>query len=74
MPSISTLSPPAAIRRVAAATLPTRHTLICDPCEVAWTGQEADCWSCGHPATHTTTPLAALQRLLATVTPAAVTR
>ena len=25
----------------------------CDTCEVTWAGAEADCWSCGRPASHT---------------------
>jgi hypothetical protein len=31
---------------------PARHrTFLCEPCQVTWTGDEADCWSCGKPAT-----------------------
>ncbi|WP_158674724.1 hypothetical protein [Streptomyces hoynatensis] len=25
--------------------------MTCRPCETAWRGAEADCWSCGRPAT-----------------------
>lgn len=39
-------------------------------CFVAWTGEEADCWNCGLPATHRSTRHgSALQRLLAAVDP-----
>ncbi|MCX5318110.1 hypothetical protein [Streptomyces sp. NBC_00154] len=32
--------------------LPTRgRDFHCAPCSTAWTGAEADCWSCGLPAT-----------------------
>lgn len=29
----------------------TRGHFLCNPCKVAWTGAEADCWNCGRPAT-----------------------
>ncbi|GGT54363.1 hypothetical protein GCM10010271_67790 [Streptomyces kurssanovii] len=39
-----------------------------EQCFVAWTGEEADCWNCGMPATlRSTRRGSALQRLLAAV-------
>ena len=39
-----------------------------EQCLVAWTGEEADCWNCGMPATaRSTRHGSALQRLLVTV-------
>jgi hypothetical protein len=49
---------PAAAAALRAATAPARRplalvvrTFLCEPCLVTWTGDEADCWSCGKPAT-----------------------
>ncbi|MFF2123459.1 hypothetical protein ACFVXH_39645 [Kitasatospora sp. NPDC058184] len=45
-----------------------RH-YTCTPCEVTWSGPEADCWTCGRPATREhPTPTSALQQLLAPTT------
>ncbi|MEV7940884.1 hypothetical protein AB0O82_32745 [Kitasatospora sp. NPDC088264] len=44
-----------------------RH-FLCTPCDTTWSGQEADCWSCGQPATtERPAPSSALQQLLAPV-------
>ncbi|MBB1252555.1 hypothetical protein H3146_04085 [Streptomyces sp. OF3] len=43
---------------------------VCGRCHVAWTGAEADCWSCGQPATSEHNHRgAALLRLLHPVQP-----
>ncbi|MCX5078784.1 hypothetical protein OHA84_37840 (plasmid) [Streptomyces sp. NBC_00513] len=42
---------------------------VCTCCDVAWEGDEADCWNCGLPATFSShRPGSALARLLATPT------
>jgi hypothetical protein len=45
-----------------------RHRYGCEPCAVAWAGQEADCWNCGNPATDSRTA-SALQLLLRALAP-----
>lgn len=48
--------------------LPTRQASLCAPCAVSWSGEDADCWNCGRPATSThPTHRSALQKLLAAV-------
>ncbi|MFD9047792.1 hypothetical protein [Streptomyces zaomyceticus] len=59
------------VRAVAcrAPGLTTTYESVCarEKCSVAWSGDEADCWNCGLPATHRSTQRgSALQRLLAT--------
>lgn len=50
------------------ANVGTGAHFICAPCHVAWAGAEADCWSCGLPATTEHGRYgAALQRLLTAV-------
>ncbi|MFD9519746.1 hypothetical protein [Streptomyces sp. NPDC059979] len=45
------------------------HGHVCARCDVAWTGQESDCWNCGYPATFSSHRQdSALQRLLAATT------
>ncbi|MFI8769529.1 hypothetical protein ACIGN6_32120 [Streptomyces sp. NPDC053792] len=45
---------------------------LCARCDVAWTGQEADCWNCGSPATVSSHRQdSTLHRLLAATTPRA---
>ena len=66
-------------RHQAAATLraigrlaprPRRSQYACNSCSVAWSGPEADCFSCGRPATHAHDDASLLHRLLlAPVTP-----
>ncbi|MGE7437001.1 hypothetical protein [Kitasatospora sp. NPDC001175] len=52
------------------APRPHRSRYACDTCSVAWSGPEADCWSCGRPATHARNDASLLHRLLlAPVTP-----
>ncbi|MFC5888126.1 hypothetical protein [Kitasatospora aburaviensis] len=47
-----------------------RSRYACNTCSAAWSGPEADCWSCGCPATHTRNDASLLhQLLLALVTP-----
>ncbi|TDU67880.1 hypothetical protein [Streptomyces sp. KS 21] len=42
---------------------------VCGRCDVAWQGDEADCWSCGLPATFGSHRYgSALQRLFAATT------
>ncbi|MFE1499930.1 hypothetical protein ACFW89_33195, partial [Streptomyces albidoflavus] len=42
---------------------------VCSRCDVAWQGDEADCWNCGLPATFSShRDGAALQRLLTATT------
>ncbi|MEV6654898.1 hypothetical protein [Streptomyces sp. NPDC051219] len=63
----------AAIMRAIARRSPRLNTTpesVCEreQCFVAWTGEEADCWNCGMPATlRSTRRGSALQRLLAAV-------
>ncbi|MGW4651340.1 hypothetical protein [Kitasatospora sp. NPDC004289] len=74
-----TRSVSAAQRHQAAAALrtigrlaprPARSRYACASCSVAWAGPEADCWSCGRPATHARDDASLLHRLLlAPVTP-----
>ncbi|MGW2548555.1 hypothetical protein ACWC5I_48825 [Kitasatospora sp. NPDC001574] len=53
------------------APRPRRSRYACASCSVAWAGPEADCWSCGRPATHARDDASLLHRLLlAPVTPA----
>ncbi|MEU5108192.1 hypothetical protein AB0H07_39045 [Streptomyces sp. NPDC021354] len=57
----------AAIMRAIAAS---PREFVCDrpTCEVAWRGEETDCWNCGLPATYQDPRRgSALERLLATV-------
>ncbi|MET9183118.1 hypothetical protein ABZX88_33655 [Kitasatospora aureofaciens] len=60
-----------AIRTIARlAPRPHRSRYACDTCSVAWSGPEADCWSCGRPASHARDDASLLHRLLlAPVTP-----
>ncbi|MDH6107904.1 hypothetical protein P3T36_006363 [Kitasatospora sp. MAP12-15] len=52
------------------APRPHRSRYACATCSVAWTGPEADCFSCGRPATHAHNDASLLHRLLlAPVTP-----
>ncbi|MGW3077860.1 hypothetical protein [Kitasatospora sp. NPDC001132] len=45
------------------------HHYTCAACEVTWSGPEADCWTCGRPATREhPSPTSALQQLLAPIT------
>ncbi|ONK09282.1 hypothetical protein [Streptomyces sp. MP131-18] len=47
------------------AAPPPARSQLCSPCAVSWTGDEADCWNCGHPASTTHShPAGALQQLL----------
>ncbi|MFI9332152.1 hypothetical protein ACIGZJ_32000 [Kitasatospora sp. NPDC052868] len=46
------------------APRPHRFRYACGSCSVAWAGPEADCWSCGRPATHTRDDASLLHRLL----------
>lgn len=46
------------------APRPHRSRYACSPCSVAWSGPEADCWSCGLPATHASDDASLLHRLL----------
>ncbi|WP_232790792.1 hypothetical protein, partial [Kitasatospora aureofaciens] len=49
---------------------PHRSRYACDTCSVAWSGPEADCWSCGRPASQARDDSSLLHRLLlAPVTP-----
>ncbi|MGP4001541.1 hypothetical protein [Streptomyces sp. 8N706] len=63
----------AAIMRAIARRSPRLNTTaesVCEreQCFVAWSGEEADCWNCGMPATlRSTRRGSALQRLLAAV-------
>ncbi|MCY0946295.1 hypothetical protein [Streptomyces antarcticus] len=42
---------------------------VCSRCDVAWEGDEADCWSCGLPATFGSHRYgSALQRLISATT------
>ncbi|MET9427940.1 MULTISPECIES: hypothetical protein [unclassified Streptomyces] len=65
----------ATIMRAIARRSPRLNTTpesVCEreQCFVAWTGEEADCWNCGMPATlRSTRRGSALQRLLAAVDP-----
>jgi hypothetical protein len=48
----------------------SRARYACATCSVAWSGPEADCFSCGRPATHVRDDASLLHRfLLAPVTP-----
>jgi hypothetical protein len=42
----------------------------CDMCEVAWAGPEADCFSCGRPASDYSRRASTLQLLLHSISPA----
>ncbi|MFE4599441.1 hypothetical protein ACFRKE_01125 [Kitasatospora indigofera] len=46
------------------APRPRRSRYACDSCSVAWSGPEADCFSCGSPATHAHDDASLLHRLL----------
>jgi hypothetical protein len=46
--------------------LTAARTFICEPCLVSWSGDEADCWNCGLPATTSRTRRRAHRALLAT--------
>lgn len=51
---------------------PQPQDFVCSrtQCDVAWRGEEADCWNCGLPATYRRAYAgSALQRLLAAVDP-----
>lgn len=67
------MSHTATARRTAAAAIraigiQAHHDHLCARCSVTWNGAEADCWSCGLPATSEYThPGAALQILLTTI-------
>ncbi|MGR3939550.1 hypothetical protein [Streptomyces sp. BRA346] len=76
----TTHSPTQKTRQTAAAAMraiglnrrrPRPHrgpSFLCGPCDVAWAGAEADCFSCGMPATQEYShPHAALQMLLIAV-------
>lgn len=53
----------------------TRAHFVCALCSVSWAGAEADCWSCGNPATTEHGRYgAALQRLLTAVAARPATR
>ncbi|MEU3495359.1 hypothetical protein ABZ747_17960 [Kitasatospora cineracea] len=55
----------AAIRCIARlAPRPRRSRYACGGCSVAWAGPEADCWSCGRPATYARDDASLLHRLL----------
>ncbi|AJF70453.1 hypothetical protein [Streptomyces vietnamensis] len=46
---------------------------VCNRCDAAWAGAEADCWHCGLPATFSSHRYgSALQRLFAATTSAAL--
>lgn len=58
------------MRGIAARTPRLRRTpeSLCRQCDVAWRGEENDCWNCGMPATATYRRRgSALQRLLVQV-------
>ncbi|EPH46883.1 hypothetical protein ABT390_33925 [Streptomyces aurantiacus] len=60
----------ALIRAIAHRTPRLRPESVCERsrCFVAWTGEEADCWNCGLPATFRSARRgSALQRLLTAV-------
>ncbi|MFE9427802.1 hypothetical protein ACFYNO_33130 [Kitasatospora sp. NPDC006697] len=46
------------------APRPHRARYACASCSTAWSGPEADCWSCGLPATHASDDVSWLHRLL----------
>ncbi|MEU6622934.1 hypothetical protein ABZ926_19500 [Streptomyces litmocidini] len=46
------------------APRPNRSHFACSTCSVAWSGPEADCWSCGRPATLARSDASLLHRLL----------
>jgi hypothetical protein len=49
----------------------THAAFVCERCDVAWSGAEADCWSCGRPASSEYPHYSsALQRLLNATHPA----
>lgn len=73
--TLKSLSSAGAIMRRIATRTPQLHPRPADfvctrsTCDVAWSGDEADCWNCGMPATHRTSRGSALQRLLLSVDP-----
>ncbi|MFI9365980.1 hypothetical protein ACIG5E_33755 [Kitasatospora sp. NPDC053057] len=55
----------AAIRTIGRlAPRPHRSRYACATCSVAWSGPEADCWTCGLPATHSSDDASLLHLLL----------
>lgn len=64
----------AIIRRIGQrrhARTSTLAAFVCERCDVAWSGAEADCWCCGKPATFEHSHChSALQRLLSATRPA----